>query len=194
MAIPAVAAATPGEYLRFEREAEARHELLDGEIVAMSGASRRHDTVVGNLFASLHAQLRAAGRRCRPFTSDMRVRSADSGLYTYPDLSVACGEPEFEDEEVDTLLNPTLLVEVLSPSTAAYVRGEKWERYRSITALREYVLIDADRIHVERYERRDDGTWLFSETADLGATLELPAIGCEVSLSELYDAVDLDLA
>jgi Uma2 family endonuclease len=192
MALALPSRSTVAEYLAFERSAEGRHELIDGEIVAMSGASRRHTTIAGNLLASVHAQLRARGRPCRPFGSDMRVGVADFGLYTYPDLSAVCGEPRFEDAAVDTLLNPVLLVEVLSPSTAAYDRGAKWERYRAIASLREYVLVDQDRAHVERYLRRDDGTWVFSELDDPGAVLRFESIGCEIALAELYeDAVEL---
>lgn len=190
MAIPATARVTRAEYLDFERGSEARHELIDGEIVAMSGASARHVTISGNLLAALHARLRAGGWRCRPYHSDMRVRVGDGSLYTYPDLSVVCGTPELEDDFVDTLLNPTLIVEVLSPTTARYDRSEKWIRYRSIATLREYLLVEQDRVHVERFLRQDDGTWVFSETSDPAATLSLPSIGCDVPLAEIYEGVE----
>lgn len=191
MALAQTTRMTAAEYLAFERAAFERHEFIDGEVVMMSGARRQHDVLAGNLYAAIHAQLRARGRPCQPFTSDMRVRVPDSSLYTYPDLSVVCGEARFEDDQVDVLLNPTLLVEVLSPSTAAYDRGEKWERYRTIDSLREYVLVDQGRIHVEHYLRRKDGTWIFSELNDAAGILRLESIACEIRIADLYESVDL---
>ncbi len=174
-------------YLTFERQAETRHEYLDGEIFAMAGASRIHNLIVGNTFAAIHNQLK--GRPCEPYTDNMRVRTPSSDLFTYPDVVIACEEPKFEDSELDTLLNPTLIVEVLSPSTEGYDRGIKSERYRSIPSLTEYVLVAQDRVHVEHYVRQAGDRWLLEELSDLGQTLELPSIGCRLALSEIYERV-----
>lgn len=188
MALPAATRMTVEEYLAFERASKERHEYVDGEVVAMSGGSRRHDRISINLHLTLSARILRAGR-CTPYTSNMRVKVAESGLYTYPDFTVACGEPSFEDDLVDTLVNPALIVEILSPSTQSYDRNEKWARYRSIPTLREYLLVEQDRIHVERYVRQDDGSWLFSETDDPAAVLDLESVGCPLTLAEIYDGV-----
>jgi Uma2 family endonuclease len=174
------------EYLAFERQSETRNEYLDGEIFAMAGASRIHNLIAGNIFATIHNQLRE--HPCEPYTEAMRVRTP-SDLFTYPDVVVACGEPEFDDSALDTLLNPTLIVEVPSSSTEAYDRGIKSERYRSILSLSEYALVAQDRIHVEHYVRQPGGRWLLEELSDLGRILELPSIGCRLALGEIYARV-----
>lgn len=181
---------TPAEYLAFERAAETKHEYYDGEIFAFAGASREHNLVSGNLFAELHLRLR--GKPCETYSSDMRVKVEASGLYTYPDIVAVCGEPRFEDEVFDTLLNPTFLVEVLSPSTADYDQGAKFGHYREIPALREVLFVAQDEVHVMRYVRRDDDTWILSETRDLEATLELTSLGVELAVAETYARVPLE--
>ena len=130
---------TPEEYLALERQAEYRSEFFHGEIFAMAGASREHNLIAGNVSRELGNQLK--GRPCETYQSDMRVKVSDTGLYTYPDVVVACGELAFEDDEVDTLLNPTLLIEVLSESTESYDRGKKFGYYRTIQSLAEYLLV-----------------------------------------------------
>jgi Uma2 family endonuclease len=179
---------TPEEYLASERKAETKSEYFDGEIFAMSGVSREHNRIALDLASWLNAQFR--GGPCEAFMSDMRVRVARTGLYTYPDVVAVCGEPRFEDDEVDTLLNPTLIVEVLSPSTEAYDRGRKFDHYRRIESLREYVLVSQDSVRVERFSRRG-GDWLltiFERRADL---LGLESVGVEVPLGEVYARVDM---
>jgi Uma2 family endonuclease len=178
---------TVEEYLALERQSETKNEYLDGEVFAMAGVTRIHNLVAGNLFGEIRNQLK--GRPCEPYTGDMRVRTPNSDLFTYPDVVVACGEPRFDDSELDTLLNPTLIVEVLSPSTEAYDRGIKAERYRSISSLSEYVLVAQDRIHVEHYVRQTGDRWLLEELSDLGQTLELPSIGCRLPLGDIYERV-----
>jgi Uma2 family endonuclease len=179
---------TPEEYLVRERQSESRSEYLDGEIFAMSGASRRHNRIVLNVAFSLDQQLK--GKNCEVFASEMRVRVRvpATDLYTYPDVVVACGEPQFEDAELDTLLNPILIVEVLSKSTEGYDRGAKFEHYRTLPSLSEYLLVAQDRVHVEHWGRETD-RWYLTETNDLGASLELPSIGCTLALSDVYDRV-----
>lgn len=156
---------TPQQYLALERAAETKSEFFNGEIFAMAGASREHNLIATNVVRELSAQLK--GRPCETYPGDMRVKVSETGLYTYPDVVVVCGEPRFEDEHGDTLLNPTLVVEVLSPSTEAYDRGEKSSHYRRLASLAEYVLIAQDRCHVERYARRPDGLWLLAEARGL---------------------------
>lgn len=178
---------SPEEYLNRERAAESKSEYLDGEIFAMSGASRRHNLICTNVNAELRAQLKR--QRCEVYSSDMRVKVKATGLYTYPDVVVVCGEPQFEDSHVDTLLNPTVIVEVLSKSTKNYDRGEKFEHYRALDSLREYVLISQDKYHVEHHVRQADNQWLLSETNNEADTIHLPAIACDLALSEVYDKV-----
>lgn len=175
------------DYLAAERRAETKSEYLDGEVFAMTGASRSHNLIVWNLSAVLHGQLKARG--CEAYVGDMRVLIPSAGLYTYPDITVACGEPRFEDGELDTLLNPTLLIEVLSPSTEGYDRGKKSAHYRTLDSLREYVLIAQDEARVELFARQDDGHWLLSEAAGLDGTILLASIGCELRLADVYDRV-----
>ena len=174
----------PQEYLSRERRAETKSEYLRGEMFAMSGASREHNLIVGNVSRELGQQLRQ--RPCEVYQADMRVKVSSTGLYTYPDVTVVCGEPQFEDGEVDTLLNPTVLVEVLSPSTADYDRGGKFAHYRRLASLQEYVLISQDRPLVEHYVRQDSDQWLLTEQRGLEDMLVLPSIGCQIPLAEIY--------
>lgn len=174
------------EYLALERASELKHEYLDGEMFAMTGASRNHNLISGNVFSSLHSQVK--GRRCEAYHGDMRVRTGDD-LFTYPDVVVVCGAPQLDDAELDTLLNPTLLVEVLSKSTASYDCGAKLSHYRTTSSLSTILLIAQDRVRVERWDRQADGRWLVEEIEDLGRTLDLPSIGCTLALSDVYDRV-----
>jgi len=174
----------PQEYLARERRTETKNEYLRGEVFAMSGASRKHNLIATNVAAELRQQLR--DRECEVYQGDMRVKVSTTGLYTYPDVTVVCGEPEFEDEEVDTLLNPKLLVEVLSATTADYDRGGKFTHYRRLPSLREYVLISQDRPLVEHYVRQRQDEWLLTEVTSLQNPLVLPSIECRLPLSEIY--------
>jgi Uma2 family endonuclease len=177
---------TPEEYLALERKAPYKNEYHDGCIYAMSGASREHNLIAWNLNRELGAQLK--DRPCEAYRSDMRVRVSATGLYTYPDVSVVCGEPQFLDSEVDTLLNPTLIIEVLSPTTEAYDRGKKFDHYRRLESLREYVLVAQDEVLVLRYTRRGD-EWILSDFRGLDKVLELSSIECAVPLHEVYTKV-----
>lgn len=188
MLVSPTARMTPEEYLEAERAAETKSEYFAGEVFAMAGAGESHNLVVANLIVSLGTQLRK--RPCRVYPSDLRVLVSETGLYTYPDVVVVCGEPRFLDEKRDTLLNPTLLVEVLSDATEAYDRGKKFEHYRRIDSLQEYVLVSPTEPRVERFLRQEGGTWLFSEAAGLEATADLPSIGCALPLAEVYEKVE----
>src|SRR3989442_15220798 len=151
---------SPQEYLRLERQAAYKSEYVHGQIFAMGGASRKHNLVGGNIFGELRQQLK--GRLCEAYMSDMRVKVTATGLYTYPDVVVVCGEPKFEDENVDTLINPTLIAEVLSDSTEAYDRGAKFGHYRKVDSLTEYLLVAQKEPRIEQYVRQAAGPWLRS--------------------------------
>ena len=178
---------TVEEYLALERQASCKSEYFNGEVFAMSGASRRHNLISLNIGAELRAQLQQ--RPCEVYTSDMRVKISRTGLYTYPDVVVVCEEPTFEDAEVDTLLNPTLLAEVLSKTTEDCDRGGKFEHYRTITSVQEYLLVAQERCHVVHYTRQPDNTWLLAETYDINDHIHLPSLGCDLALSEVYAKV-----
>ena len=178
---------TPEEYLAFERKATTKNEYLNGQIIAMSGASRVHNLITGNIFNGLYTQL--IERECETYASDMRVKAPQTVSYTYSDVVVVCDEPRFEDGVFDTLLNPIVLIEVLSPSTEAYDRGEKFAHYRQIDALQEYVLVSQDRISVEHYLRQ--GTqWLLTEFRAFEESLSLISIECELPLRNIYRRVE----
>ena len=178
---------SPEEYLEIERKAEDKSEYYKGEMFAMSGVSRRHDRIVVPLTILIGQHLK--GKRCETFSANMRVLATPSGLYTYPDLSVACDEPQFADAHVDTLTNPTLLVEVLSPSTENYDRGKKAKLYRAIPSLQELLFIAQDSYEVELYRRQPDGTWSLIEARGLESAIALTSIGYTLSLRELYERV-----
>jgi len=180
---------TPEEYLAMERDAPYKSEYFNGEIFAMAGASRRHNLIALNTASELRAQLKKTP--CEVYVSDMRVRVSFTGLYTYPDVTVVCGNPQFDDRHSDTLLNPLIIAEVLSKSTAAYDRGAKFEQYRTLASLCDYLLISQDRCYAEHYVRQSGNTWLFSEYRDLEDVILLQSIGCELKLREIYNRVSV---
>src|SRR5579859_3998005 len=177
-------------YLAYERESDLRHEYLNGEIFAMTGASLRHNLIAGSTYVTLYTQLRSG--KCTVYPSDMRVKVSRTRLYTYPDISVVCGPPQLEDRIQDTLLNPILIVEVLSPSTESYDRGKKFQHYRTLESLQGYVLIAQDSIRVEYYARQADGRWLLADASGLDASLELPPIGCTLRLADVYEKISFE--
>ncbi|BBL69490.1 Uma2 family endonuclease [Methylogaea oryzae] len=179
---------TPEEYLALERQAEFKSEYINGRIYAMAGTSRAHNLIVFNLVRELGNQLK--GRPCEAYVADMRVKVTPTGLYTYPDVAVACGDIRFDDQHNDTLLNPGVIVEVLSESTEAYDRGEKFAHYRRLASLREYVLVSQDRMRVEHY-LRDGEQWILTELNQPETVLELSSIQCGVLLKDIYDKVTL---
>ena len=171
------------EYLELERSTRAKHELFRGEIFDMGGASEAHNLIVLNVGADFRHKLR--GKPCRVYPSDMRVKVSPTGLYTYPDVVVVCGQPQFE-QPGETLLNPTLLVEVLSESSEAYDRGKKSEQYRTLSTLTSYLLIAQDRVLVEHYSRQPGDRWLLHAANRLEDTVAIASLGCELPLSEVY--------
>jgi Uma2 family endonuclease len=178
---------TPEQYLALERKSDCKHEFHNGFISAMAGASSEHNLIAGNLHGETRSQLK--GRSCRVYMSDMRLRITATGLYTYPDVMAVCGEPRFSDDEVDTLLNPTMIAEVLSPSTESYDRGDKFAHYCQLTSLQEYVLIAQDKVRVERFTRQGN-QWVLTEFKSLDDTLPLASIGCEIALREIYALIE----
>ena len=183
------------DYLAQEREEEFRHEYLDGQAYAMAGETLEHSTICANVAGELHAQLK--GKPCRALSPNMKVLSGkyspgqSKGLFSYPDVSVVCGEPKFHDERRDVLLNPSLIIEVLSPGTELFDRGDKFRRYRdNLESLQDYVLVSTDCPLVELFQRQGDGFWLYSAVAGLDARATLPSIGCALSLADIYDRVE----
>lgn len=188
MSRPAEQFITAADYLALERQAATKSEYLNGQIYAMSGASRNHNRITVNLTRRLGNQL--SGKPCEPFSGDMRVKVSPTGLYTYPDVVVACGESRFEDDHVDTLLNPTVVIEVLSDSTEAYDRGDKFAHYRALESLTDYLLVAQDKPRIEHYSRQPDGQWLYSVADGLDARIEVAAIDCALALVEVYERVE----
>lgn len=184
----AVKQATLDEYLAMERASETKHEYFAGIITAMAGTSFRHNVLAGNVTGALRSAL--ANQPCFVCPSDMRVRTR-STLYTYPDVTVICGEPQFEDDREDILTNPVVIFEILSPSTEAYDRGVKFEHYRSIASLKEYVLVAQDRVRVEHFARQSTGQWLLTAFSEKGDELRLPTLDIALPLDELYAKVEL---
>jgi Uma2 family endonuclease len=179
---------TPEEYLALERSSEIKHEYYNGEIFAMGGASKRHVKIVTNLVGELHSQVKAGP--CEVYSNDLRVQVSPTGLYTYPDVIVLCEEPRFSDDQEDTLLNPALIIEVLSESTKDYDRGGKFEQYRTIDSFFEYLLIAQDRPHVEHYTRQLDGSWLLHETNSLQDTIQLKSVPCSLRMYDIYSKIE----
>ncbi|MHB2016554.1 MAG: Uma2 family endonuclease [Candidatus Xenobia bacterium] len=180
---------TPEQYLALERAAlDGRWEYLDGEIRPMAGASEQHDTIVANLIAFVHAQLR--GTPCRPFTANMKVRTTPVRLFSYPDLTVVCGQPQYHDEHRDVLINPRVIFEVLSPSTEDYDRGSKRVLYQSLESLTDYVLVEQHKPLVEHWTRQPENRWLVERIEGREATLDLECIGCMLPLQDVYERVD----
>lgn len=181
---------TPEEYLAFERKAENRNEYINGEIIAVTGANRYHSLIVANTLGEIGQQLRE--KPCEVYGLKMRVKAPAVRCYVYPDVVVVYGEPQFEDSCFDTLLNPTLIVEVLSKSTESYNRLAKAAYYRTIEPLAEYLLVAQEEYRVEQYVKQEDGRWLLADVRLLESMIELKSIDCSLALRELYDRVSLD--
>jgi Uma2 family endonuclease len=174
---------TFAEYIAIDEASDTRHEYVNGEILAMSGGTLEHSQLAANVIGELSAQLR--GRPCAVYTSDARVRVLATGLATYPDVTVVCGSVERDPESKSTIVNPALIVEVLSDSTESYDREEKFAHYRRIPSLREYLLVSQHERRITHLSRNDDGSWTLRDVAG-GAVVKLPSVGCELSLDEVY--------
>lgn len=179
---------TASDYLEIERKADFRSEFHDGVMYAMAGGTPRHSRVSANCMTSLGQRLR--GKKCQPYNSDMRIFIKATGLYTYPDLSVVCGPREFEEKTTDCLVNPSVIIEVLSPSTSDYDRGKKFWNYRHIPSLTDYILVGTDEVLIEHYTRQPTGQWLLTSFEELSANLPIQSLGLEIPVEEIY--ADLD--
>jgi Uma2 family endonuclease len=188
VALPQKMRMTEAEYLEFERKSESKHEFIDGEVFAMTGASRAHNLICVNLARRISNQL--DGKNCEVYASDMRVKISKR-QYVYPDVIVVCGEVKLSHDKFDNLLNPTIIIEVLSDSTEAYDRGLKFKNYRQLTSLQEYVLIAQDKPSIERFVRQPNGMWGISvnDAEGLDSSVELTSIGCTLHLTEVYEHV-----
>jgi Uma2 family endonuclease len=190
MATQPIPLVTPELYLELERKAEFRSEYINGDMFAMSGGTWNHARIVRNTMSRLDEQL--AGSSCEPVSSDIRLHSAKFDYYTYPDIVVVCGETKFLDSRKDTITDATLVVEVLSPSTKGYDRGDKFVYYRSLPSFSEYLLLSQDQILAEHHVRRPDGAWLFREHTSASDVIELTSIGCRIHLETLYQRVEFE--
>jgi Uma2 family endonuclease len=190
---------TVEQYLAMERASDIRHEFLDGCVYAMAGESEAHGILTSNLVIEIGSRLKGSG--CRTFDKDTKVQSGDlpkikpfsqpKNLFSYPDVLVVCGERKYLDDYKDVLINPTVIIEVLSPSTGEFDRGEKFIRYRTyLTSLQDYLVVAQDKPLIERYSRQENGLWVIAETVrDLAETIHIPSINCTLSLAEIYDGV-----
>ncbi|MEO7714724.1 MAG: Uma2 family endonuclease [Capsulimonas sp.] len=179
---------TPEQYLELERSADHKSEYYSGQIFSMAGASEAHNIITVNLSRELSLQLR--GRPCRTYSGDMRIRVSATGLYTYPDNAAVCGERKFDDKHTDTLTNPNVIIEVLSPSTELYDRGEKFAHYRRLPSLTDYILISQDKMRIEHYTRQDETHWLLTEATEPQDEIVLRSIECRLALSSVYENVE----
>ncbi len=183
---------TPEEYLEIERKAEFKSEYFNGEMFAMAGVKRPHNLITNNIIRVVGNQV--LERDCNVYSSDMRVKIEKIKKYVYPDIAVTCGKEIFEDDQIDTLVNPVLIIEILLSSTEAYDRGEKFQHYQFIPSLAEYILITQNKIRVEQYVRQSDRTWLYSEYQSLDDVTKLESIDCELVLKDVYAKVPNILA
>lgn len=174
------------EYLTFDRASDVKHEHIDGTVVAMTGASHAHSLICSYTIATLINQI--GDKPCAVYPADICVNIPATGLYTYPDISIVCGAPEFTGDSFDTLVNPILIVEVLSPSTEAYDRGTKFQHYRKLPSLQEYVLISQNKPRIERFQRQND-LWTLTDAETLDTLLELSSIECCIALKDIYRKV-----
>ncbi len=188
MQVPSRSYLTQEEYLALERQAQTKSEYLRGDVFALAGASFQHTIIATNTLASLASQLKP--RSCTAHGSDLRVKVPSTGLHTYPDIVVVCGKAQFEDRQQDTLLNPTVIIEIISPSTESYDRGAKFAHYRTLESLSDYLLIAQVSATVEHYARQPDGKWLLSTYEGLEAVVPLASIACELPLADLYDKIE----
>lgn len=174
---------TAEEYLAIDRASDHRNELVNGRIYAMTGGSIQHNVIAGNIFGELRNRLR--GGPCRAFFEGVRLKVSQTGMYTYPDVMAVCGAQELEGMHRDILLNPSVIFEVLSPSTEAYDRGEQFEHYTLLPSLREYVLVSQDHVRIEKFVRQGE-QWVFTALNDPEGTLGIEALDCEIPVSEIY--------
>lgn len=178
---------SPEEYLEQEMAAVEKHEYYRGEVFGMSGASREHNEIYSNIFTDIGSKLK--GKGCKPYGSDFRVHIPKNTLYTYPDIIIICGDPELIDEKFGTVTNPSVIFELLSHSTRNYYKGEKFTLYRDIGSLKEYILVDTERIHVEKHIRREDNSWVLTDYRSLDEFFTIETVQVSLLLKDVYDGV-----
>ncbi len=182
---------TPEDYLKFEREADSRHEFIDGEIYAMGGESLSHSRICMNLAREAGNALK--GKPCEPLSPNMKVRTSTASLFSYPDLTIVCGKPLFHDTKKDVLVNPQVIFEVLSPSTAEYDRTTKFQKYRmGNETLTDYILVSQDKPFVEHFQKQTDNSWIYKSYSELDDVLKIETVECELSLREIYDRLEIE--
>jgi len=179
---------TAEEYLEAERKATCKHELMNGKIITMTGASLKHNRIVSNLIGSINPFLK--GKSCEVFPSDLRINIPTTNSFTYPDLTIVCGKPELLDDEFDNLLNPVVIIEVLSPSTESYDRGNKFFTYQQIPSLKEYILVDSTACNIQTIVKKDDGLWQFDTISDNTSSIIIQSISQTILVSDVYDGVE----
>lgn len=181
---------TVEEYLAIEESSEEKYEYWDGQIYLMAGAAPNHNLIASSVNFAIYSQLR--GKGCFVFSSDMRVKEEKTNLYTYPDLTIVCGTPSYEDTKPKTLTNPTVVIEILSPSTERADRGRKFQHYRNLDTLQEYVLISPSMARVEVFFKQSEKTWLFTDISDINDAVKLSSIDCTLQMKDIYDQVSFD--
>jgi Uma2 family endonuclease len=181
---------TEAEYLAFEEQSELKHEFVNGEILAMTGASWKHTVICTNLGIAIGRQI--ADKNCTAVLADMRLKVESTVSYRYPDMMVICGEPEFVNKRVDTISNPTVIIEVLSTATALIDRNEKLREYRQIDTVQEYLLVSQNEARIEKFVRQNKDVWIYTETIGLLKALDLPSIGCVLKLADVYNKISFD--
>ncbi len=181
---------TEEEYLALERVSIAKHEYYNGRIYAMTGAKEPHNLINGNTLATLHSQLRR--KPCRIYSSDMRVKVIKTGLNTYPDIVIICGQPQFTDPTHDTITNPVVIIEILSDSTERYDRGMKFQNYRTIDTLRDYILVAQNHYHIEHFSRQEGGLWVLQEATNDEDIIRISSVECTLSLQDVYEKVEFE--
>jgi Uma2 family endonuclease len=177
-------------YLANEKAALEKHEFYKGEVFAMSGASLKHNQIFSKIFISIGNKLK--GNRCRPYGSGLRIHIPKNSLYTYPDISIICGDPELTGEQFDTAVNPSVIIELLSKSTRNYDKGEKFTLYRDIDSLKEYILIDTEKIHVEKHLRFADNSWQLTEFKNIENIFTINTINIQVALNSIYEGLSFE--
>lgn len=172
------------EYLELERTASVKHEYHKGEIFAMSGASLKHNRIFTNIFTDIGYKLK--GKSCVPYGGDLRIHVPKNSLFTYPDISIICGEPELTDNKFDTATNPSVIIELLSQSTRNYDKLEKFSLYRDITSLQEYILVDTQKMHIEKHIRNSDKSWQLTDYKSMEDNLLISTVNISISLKDIY--------
>ncbi len=189
MGLPEILYISEKEYLDAERLALEKHEYYKGEVFAMSGASIPHNRIFANAFSEIGTKLK--GKKCQPFGSDLRIHIPKNTLFTYPDISIICGEIETTDDKFDTITNPSVIIEILSSSTRNYDKGEKFTLYREIDSLQEYILIDSERILVEKFIRNSDNSWQLTEYKSIELSFSIATVALEMQLLDIYEGLDI---